>query len=137
MMLSVCQEDILLTAVRDSLLSVCFPNQKLPLSVTETDFIVPFPEYFDQHLGGHMSPLPPDAAADGNNDRIAGMVWPESYSAWYLSTLLRQIHCASNPPPTVAERNALSHAVSAHTMDTMSKNWRFGSRCATTAMNFM
>lgn len=121
------------------MLNVSYPDQKLPLSSTELDFSVPFPEAFDQYLPGNATAgyrAWQGSTAENNTDKIDNVVWPEANSAWYLSTLLHQIHNPTNPP-TVADRNSLSDALSVHTLNVMGVEWRHGTRCAAINSNFM
>ncbi|KAH8906007.1 hypothetical protein BR93DRAFT_723401 [Coniochaeta sp. PMI_546] len=123
----------------DSMLNVSYPDQKLPLSSTELDFSVPFPEAFDQYLPGNATAgyrAWQGSTAENNTDKIDNVVWPEANSAWYLSTLLHQIHNPTNPP-TVADRNSLSDALSVHTLNVMGVEWRHGTRCAAINSNFI
>jgi hypothetical protein len=108
------------------------------------DFSIPFPESFDQYLSGSLGI---DFGAQGsgsrtgapfldaNIDRIDGIVWPEATSAWYLSSVLQQL--TRPTPPTADDRNMLSGAITAHTINILSSNWKRGDRTAAVGTNFM
>ena len=122
-----------------SLLNVSYPDQKLPLSPRNLDFLIPFPEALDQYLPGHATagyrPWQ-GSTAENNIENIDNVVWPEANSAWYLSTLLDQIHSPTSPP-SAADRNSLSDAISAHTLNVMGVGWKHGPRCGVINANFM
>jgi len=110
------------------------------------DFSIPFPESFDQYLlgsmgigfGGHAGGAVAGSGApflDANIDQIDGIVWPEATSAWYLSNVLHQL--SSPTTPTTADRNMLSGAITAHTINMLSSNWKRGDRTAAVGLNFM
>jgi hypothetical protein len=120
-------------------LNVSYPDQKLPPSPTQLDFSVPFPEAFDQYLPGNATAgfgAWKGTAAEDNTDRIDSVVWPEANSAWYLSTLLHQIHNPASPP-TAADRNSLTDALSVHTLNVLGAEWKQGTRYAAVNANFM
>jgi len=120
------------------LLHISYTDQKYPLSGAEPDFSIPFPQAFDQYLSGTAASgfqARQGVVADANNDRIEDVLWPEGNSAWYLSSFLH--HIRSTTPLTPADRNTLSDAVTAHTLNIMGVNWRFGSRSAAMHANFM
>jgi hypothetical protein len=121
------------------MIRVSYQDQKYPMHTSSigADFSVPFPEAFDQYLPdsmmfrlqGQSQPL------DANIDQIDGMVWPEANSAWYLSNVMQQLSNPASPPP--ADRNALSGAITAHTINLLAGNWRSGDRTAAVGTNFM
>jgi hypothetical protein len=107
------------------------------------DFSIPFPESFDQYLPGSVGLGFGNQAGgpaggtflDANIDQIDGIVWPEATSAWYLSNVLQQL--SSPNPPSPADRNMLSGAITAHTINMLSSNWKRGDRAAAVGTNFM
>jgi hypothetical protein len=122
-----------------SILNVSYPDQKLPLTQIELDFSIPFPEAFDQYLPGHATAGYrgwQGSTVEENSGTIDNVVWPEANSAWYLSTLLHQNHNRAIPP-TVADRNTLSDALSVHTLNVMGVEWKHGTRCGAINVNFM
>lgn len=121
----------------NSLLHISFPDQKYPLTVVDPDFSLPLPQALDQYLQGAaaLGFQEGEGLADASNDSIEDILWPEANSAWYLSSFLHQIR--SSTPLTTAARNSLSDAVTAHTLNIMGVNWRFGARSATMHANFM
>ncbi len=98
------------------------------------DFSIPFPETFDQYLSGSMV-FGQQGFLDGSLDRIETMIWPEANSAWYLRNALQQL-LISNPPSS-ADRDILSDAITAHTLNVMGGNYRNGTRSAAVGTNFM
>lgn len=127
---------------RLSLIHVSYQDQKYPMHTANLgwDFSIPFPESFDQYLSGGLSYSFGSQASGsghlgGNSDQIDGMVWPEATSAFYLSSVLQQL---ANPgSPTATDRNMLSGAVTTHTINVLSGNWKRGDRTAAVGTNFM
>lgn len=108
------------------------------------DFTIPFPESLDQYLPGSSvfglgqassSSASAGLSLDVDIDSIDGMIWPEATSAWYLSSVLQQL--SGTAPPTQTDRNMLSGAITAHTINVMSGNWKRGDRTAAVGTNFM
>ncbi|KAK3934061.1 hypothetical protein QBC46DRAFT_429320 [Diplogelasinospora grovesii] len=136
----------------DCLVQVGYQEQKYPLHTSDvtSSFTVPFPEVFDQYLPdslgfGLQSPgqnYPSGVVLDANMDQIDGMVWPEASSAWYLSNVLQELSSGRSelgpyPPPPTAQRNVLSGAITAHTLDLYAGNWKDGDRIAAVGTNFI
>ena len=99
------------------------------------EFPVPFPETFDQYLGGPMAIYPQFEYLDGGLDKIETIVWPEATSAWYLRNVLHQL--SSSNLPTAAERDIRSEAITAHTLGLMNGQYKHGTRSAAVGLNFM
>ncbi|KAK3341289.1 hypothetical protein B0T25DRAFT_336947 [Lasiosphaeria hispida] len=134
----------------DCLVHVSYQDQKYPMHAANLhwDFSIPFPESFDQYLPGSLtfgfqgqgqssgsSSSSSIGYLDANIDHIDGMVWPEATSAWYLSNVLQQL--GSPTPATAADRNMLSGAITAHTINVLSGNWKRGDRTAAVGTNFI
>lgn len=121
-----------------SLLNISYPDQKYPLSVDELDFSIPLPQAFDQYLSGAAAlgfQARQGELADAHIDRIEDIIWPEANSAWYLSTFLHEVQGPTTLTPV--DRNNLTDAVTAHTLNIMGVRWRFGNRSAAINANFM
>ncbi|KAK1830392.1 hypothetical protein QBC39DRAFT_285634 [Podospora conica] len=128
----------------DCLVHVSYPDQKYPMHTANLhwDFTIPFPESFDQYLPGSSAFGLGLATSSANlslddADSIDGMIWPEATSAWYLSSVLQQLSSTAAPPPTQTDRNTLSSAITAHTINVMSGNWKRGDRTAAVGTNFI
>ncbi|KAK1755262.1 hypothetical protein QBC47DRAFT_212792 [Echria macrotheca] len=136
----------------DCLIHVSYQDQKYPMHTANihSSFSIPFPESFDQYLpnslsfgfGGQGSASGSASASgsravflDSNTDQIDGMVWPEATSAFYLSSVLQQL--TSPSPPIPNDRNMLSGAITAHTINLLSGNWGRGGRTAAVGTNFI
>ena len=98
------------------------------------DISIPFPETFDQSFGSSVS-TGPQGFLDGNLDRIETMIWPEANSAWYLRNVLHQLHVSN--PPAANDRDTLSDAITAHTINVMGGHYKNGTRTAVVGTNFM
>lgn len=99
------------------------------------DFVVPFPEAFDQYLSGNLL-LQFDAQGklvrDAHIDHIDGIILPEANSAWYLSSVLEYLlH------PGAMSVVDLSAAITRHTTDLVSGSWMNRDRNAAVGTNFM
>ncbi|KAK0631715.1 hypothetical protein B0T14DRAFT_559472 [Immersiella caudata] len=129
----------------DCLIHVSYQDQKYPMHTTNLhwDFSIPFPESFDQYLpgsvglgfGNQVGGSAEGTFLDANIDQIDGIVWPEATSAWYLSNVLQQL--SSPNLPSSADRNMLSGAITAHTINMLSSNWKRGDRTAAVGTNFI
>ncbi|KAK0746420.1 hypothetical protein B0T18DRAFT_390872 [Schizothecium vesticola] len=130
----------------DCLVHVSYQDQKYPMHTANLhwDFTIPFPESLDQYLPGSsvfgLGQASSAASAsslslDVDIDSIDGMIWPEATSAWYLSSVLQQL--SGTAPPTQTDRNMLSGAITAHTINVMSGNWKRGDRTAAVGTNFI
>jgi hypothetical protein len=124
-----------------SLIHVSYQDQKYPMHTANLhwDFSIPFPESFDQYLPGSVfgsqAPGSGTVFLDANTEHVDGIVWPEATSAWYLSNVLQQLSSPSAPNPT--DRNIISGAITAHTINMLSSNWKRGDRSVAVGTNFM
>ncbi|KAL2017656.1 hypothetical protein VTK56DRAFT_1870 [Thermocarpiscus australiensis] len=106
------------------------------------DFVIPFPENFDQYFPGALGFQPGDrerGIRDANSDKIDGMVLPEAKSAWYLSSLLQQSSSLALSPtvnPTM-NRSVLDAAITQHSYELSSSGWKTGERSGAVATNFI
>ncbi|KAH8899263.1 hypothetical protein GQ53DRAFT_777020 [Thozetella sp. PMI_491] len=119
----------------DCLVFVGYPDQKFPLHTSEMDFSIPFPETLDQYLNGFSGLGQQSGFLDGNLGRVETIIWPEANSAWYLRNALQQL--AVSNPPAFGDRDMLSDAITAHTLNVMGGNYRNGTRAAVVGTNFI